>query len=851
MFEHKLNYYYGTGMKKIFALLFIVLGLAAFVMQDKAYAQDINAFRVDWLVIKVDGSEYLASSTDPWNKEWKKKGDACDKITLNTGPRGASWTLQKYTNDSNLGIACKELGGPLNVKFTNGSNNNNNSVVYHWINSSTIERYKVGDLPSTTYTKTVLDGKSVFLENSTTCRDTFQITGSQNGFTKANYTGRNEDSPIKYAIYPSGFSYDYNTIDNGQKVGPCYEGTKQGGGNIATILISGVENKNKIASDFSGSLAGYTQGVSSSGDGTQTGEPGASSCAIEGIGWVVCPVVTFLSRVADYAFEFLSDNFLEFKAGFLDTQGDLFKAWSQVLTIANVGLVIFFLIIIFSQITGFGITNYGIKKMLPRLVIVAILMNLSFFLVQIAADVSNILGYSLKEFFSGIIDTSGYPEPEQNTFSGIGLVVLAGAGGAAAVAASGGVSGALVAFLPLLLAGVLAVLLIFFILVARQVLLILLTVIAPIAFLAFLLPNTEGWFTKWYKTLLALLLVFPIVGFVYGASELASQVISVTMSGSSGSVLGQVIGAAILVLPLFLVPVILKKSLDSIPAIAGKVNSLGSKVTGGAKSSAKQGMEKSYLGQKAAYNKQQAAINRAQIQSGTYNGRFGRFNPRNLASGTFGAFNGSRLSGEFGNSMTARGAALEQEENAKRDKEAAALIEKQGLSREDIKKLAMGIDARGLKANEHNRRAAIQQMMATGGVQDVHDVLGSVGTMSPGQRSVTTTSLASSSVNEKAPYLRGVLGDIGSGTVDLDKAARDSIIQGKITPEVLAGMDERAIQQLGVAAYSDENSSKLLDEAKLQLVEDDKLMQRVAPGSVKDITIRTLSQYHDLNPPKP
>lgn len=42
---------------------------------------------------------------------------------------------------------------------------------------------------------------------------------------------------------------------------------------------------------------------------------------------------------------------------------------------------------------------------------------------------------------------------------------------------------------------------------------------------AYLLPNTEQWFTKWRKTFVALLIVFPVIGVLYGASTLASDVV--------------------------------------------------------------------------------------------------------------------------------------------------------------------------------------------------------------------------------------------------------------------------------------------------------------------------------------
>ena len=67
----------------------------------------------------------------------------------------------------------------------------------------------------------------------------------------------------------------------------------------------------------------------------------------------------------------------------------------------NAVFAVIFLWVIFSQISNVGVSNYGIKKILPRLIIGALLVNLSFYLCQIAVDLSNILGFSLKEALEG------------------------------------------------------------------------------------------------------------------------------------------------------------------------------------------------------------------------------------------------------------------------------------------------------------------------------------------------------------------------------------------------------------------------------------------------------------------
>ena len=95
-------------------------------------------------------------------------------------------------------------------------------------------------------------------------------------------------------------------------------------------------------------------------------------------------------------------------ADIFNTGGSTYQIWQSLLTFANTGMIIILLVIVFSQLTGYGIDNYGIKKMLPKLIVTAILINLSFLLCQIAIDLSNIIGKGIVDVMKGITgDISG------------------------------------------------------------------------------------------------------------------------------------------------------------------------------------------------------------------------------------------------------------------------------------------------------------------------------------------------------------------------------------------------------------------------------------------------------------
>jgi hypothetical protein len=261
-----------------------------------------------------------------------------------------------------------------------------------------------------------------------------------------------------------------------------------------------------------------------------TGDGGAeeddpTTCAITGIGWIICPVLNFMAEVTDGAYAFI-ERFLQVQPLLLtgETEG-MYKAWEVMRNFANVVFVIAFLIIIFSQITSLGITNYGIKKMLPRLIVAAILVNTSYWICAIAVDVSNIAGGTLTGLFNSIgasIDIGVKSDwSTGNGWQGIvGAILVSG------VIGGGLLYIGLAALVPVLTASLVAVLFIFIILIIRQILIILLIVISPLAFVAYLLPNTERLFTQWRNLLQGLLIAYPIISLIFGASALASIIIS-------------------------------------------------------------------------------------------------------------------------------------------------------------------------------------------------------------------------------------------------------------------------------------------------------------------------------------
>lgn len=299
-----------------------------------------------------------------------------------------------------------------------------------------------------------------------------------------------------------------------------------------------------------------------------------SSCDVPGIGWIVCPVSNFLARSMDWLFGVLS-NFLTVQPLQSSPDNALYTGWSIMRNFANIMFVIGFLVIIYSQITNLGLSNYGLKKMLPRLIIAAILVNISYWICTIAVDISNITGYSLQDIFMGMRDNISGPNSRASEIGGWESVTSAvlggltlGTGGVIALVSIGSISGAIAMLLPVLVFVIVAALVAILIMAIRQALIVILVIIAPLAFVAFLLPNTEKYFEKWRGLFTTMLVLFPIFAVIFGGSQVAGTAII----QSADSIIMLILGMATQVAPLFVLPFLVKFSGGLIGQIAGIAN---------------------------------------------------------------------------------------------------------------------------------------------------------------------------------------------------------------------------------------------------------------------------------------
>lgn len=310
-------------------------------------------------------------------------------------------------------------------------------------------------------------------------------------------------------------------------------------------------------------------------------EPVTCTSQIGAVGWIICPTTGLLAKGIDALYGVI-ENLLSVKPLEMGRNSPVYQVWAYMRNLANICFIIFLLVIIYSQITGLGINNYGIKKSLPRLIITAIIVNFSFLFCAIAVDISNIIGNGLKDLLAGITDSAistGTIDPSKNTgFYALFTTIAAGGIGATILLAfPGGPLGLLLAIIPVIVGGIISVVIGLLVLGLRQALVVFLVAVSPVAFVLYILPNTEKHFQKWKNYFAQMLFFYPMFSMLFGVTKLASMIFIT----SATTPFGIIIGVAIQVLPLFLAANLMQLSGTALGGISSKLNGLGNKASVG------------------------------------------------------------------------------------------------------------------------------------------------------------------------------------------------------------------------------------------------------------------------------
>lgn len=342
---------------------------------------------------------------------------------------------------------------------------------------------------------------------------------------------------------------------------------------------------------FYGSNVTDPGAVDGSNPGNNPGVSGGDSSSITAcyknagaLGWFVCPVMEVVGKMTEGLYGYIEGNFLQVGTNLSDANG-VREGWGIFRDFTNIIFIIMFLVVIISQVTGIGVSNYGIKKILPRLIIIVVMVNISFLLCQLAIDISNILGSGLKNMFIGFATKIDRVPFNLGTVAGGIIGAAFSTAGTVAVLSALSLTIPWATWLfPIFLTLISCLISVFFFMIllgVRQAGVIILMVLSPVAIICYALPNTKMFFDRWRKLFVSLLMVYPVCGILMGGGQFASTLLLSVADDGAGGVFFTIVAMLVSVVPFFFIPSILKASMMAMGNLGMKISQFGRGIGGG------------------------------------------------------------------------------------------------------------------------------------------------------------------------------------------------------------------------------------------------------------------------------
>lgn len=372
---------------------------------------------------------------------------------------------------------------------------------------------------------------------------------------------------------------------------------------------------------------------------TDLKDPGAGICenAVPVLGWILCPLFEAADKLQG-TFTNMLKSLLYINPQYFDSAA-LKAAWVSFRNISTILLVLIALLMVVSQILSLGVFDaYTVKKIVPRLFIAAIIIQLSWFLTTLLITIANGTAAAIAEIiyapFGGAVKVDNITAVISQFKDVNGGLAAAGSErlltgmlvgvGAAAI-------GGAFPILATILIVVISVLTALVTLIIRQILIVACVILAPVAIVLWILPGTQNLFKLWWNLFIKLLLMAPlIVALIASGKAFAYLVASINTSDStfnSGTLNFFVILVAYFG-PLFLLPATFKFAGGIFAQASNAINGVGNKV----KASDPGNLKKNFERRKAASDQQKDANRNKDLNS---ENSFKRTNAR-LRSGTLG-----------------------------------------------------------------------------------------------------------------------------------------------------------------------------------------------------------------------
>ncbi len=506
-------------------------------------------------IIKYNGQTYYKCSSDTTSNL-----DTCDFGFINS-PVAAYGVPMSGSLASNTSVSVLYFNQTMVTKLQSYCNNNAGAC-----SSSTAN---ISSFSCSAFWSTFGSGSSFIVGGQTLSDLTSGVIASSSKYNTTNgvyyYSAKpltfqkkigNSSTAVTSCLGPNQPSNNNNSSTSGQN-----------------ITLSGYVGQAPTVTTGSG---GTVINPSGSGGGSATKpQPNVNaSCTISGflnLSWIICPIIDGISKAISGFYDQILAKMLNIDSSqFLSSSSGFYQAWSSLRIIANIFLVIILLIVVFGETIGGSILDsYSIKKIVPRLVLMVILANLSIYIVVGLIDIFNIFGKGIVALLTSPFNNLSISTTTFSGFLGAGgfLVLVAG------IFAGGVIFGFLGFFLLfLLIPAILFLVATFVTLALRQIIVVFLLLISPVAFILYVLPNTEKYFKKWWSLLIKTLMVYPIVFTVYAISQIAAYTLFHVNGTGALNAIDSLLAIFAMLAPIFLIPFSFKLSGGLVGNAYGLIN---------------------------------------------------------------------------------------------------------------------------------------------------------------------------------------------------------------------------------------------------------------------------------------
>lgn len=468
-------------------------------------------------IVVTASFSYREGLSDPAGKEYSREDAGKSiKLRLNIFYTTNGTDQIRYGGSGGKTVTVDDTSGILNLFRFSGEN-----IV-------SLEGVNDGGLSGKSYS--LISGTQGFANDDyKQCKgDVIIINTKDNKSTGISYNLKQSSSGIDKSKYPDLF--DFMSAQGGRGCGVDFInnyghlGFDSGFGITGTSPITGTPGSTTPA-------PGSPVGV--------TGDDEACYSSNWALSWIACPVITTAQTLANEMYEFV-ENQLKFRVedgnqadslGDPQTKKDVKGAWNNFRILVSGLVVILMLVMVIGQAIGTGLFDaYTVKKMLPRLVMGVIMIQLSWpifsFVINFADDLGRGLAdimyapfggsdaLNLKEVMAPYADKSkdGQTALLFSWFSFLGGVI-------AIVVAPFLVLGAILTIL-------VAIFVAFLTLLFRKILIILSLIFVPVALIAWMMPN-EGlrkYWKLWWDNFIKALMMFPLIILIIAAGRIFAKI---------------------------------------------------------------------------------------------------------------------------------------------------------------------------------------------------------------------------------------------------------------------------------------------------------------------------------------